>query len=215
MRYLKFLFILLIWSIGISVNAACDLPEPHLILKTNPGTITYHNDLSKQEFMLKAPNEQTPDTAVGLTVARMNIQANGTPQMKGNGRKSCVGIKDITFEIGFDQIDVYIDRKYKPGSCEYKIVKEHEDHHAQLSRQAMIFFKPDIEKALRTSLKNYRPRYVHSKRQAEQVAQRQFEQLVEDVRPVIDHVNKVLAQKNAAIDTPASYRQVTAQCDNW
>lgn len=215
MRYFEALIIFLITFVIFPSHAACNLPDPKITLLMKPGTITYNTSLSKNEFMQKAQEGVSPETAVGLTVAQMGLTIRGKPRLKPNGRKSCVGLEEIIFEMGFDTIDVYIDRKYKPGSCEYKVVREHENYHAQVSRQAMVFFRSDLDKALKKAVAKYRPQYVYSQSQAERIVNQQFENIVNEMRPVIDHINKIIAQKNAAIDTPQAYQKTTSKCHNW
>lgn len=79
----------------------------------------------------------------------------------------------------------------------------------------MSFFKPDIEDALRKAVSRVKPVEVRSQKEAEHVFQKQFYQVMNDLQPLIDHINKKIAEKNYEIDTPESYRETTALCKNW
>lgn len=156
----------------------------------------------------------SPNT-LGMTVSKLGISGSAEPDIQQNGITACVQIGRMKIDIGYDTLDVYIDKKYKPRTCEYEVVKEHENYHVRVSQEAMSFFKPDIEDALRKAVARVKPVEVRSQKEAERVFQQQFNQVMREVQPLIDHINKKIAEKNYEIDTPESYRETTALCKNW
>ena len=110
---------------------------------------------------------------------------------------------------------VYIDKKYKPSSCEYKVIKNHENYHVAVAQQAMIFFKPDVEAQVQKSLQKIKPQIVSTPEEKDQVLKNQFNQIMNDLKPLINHINTVTAKKNYQIDTPESYEKTKALCKNW
>jgi len=185
------------------------------MVETKTGTVRYQTHLSRDEFLRKAPVKMSPNT-LGMTVSSLGIQGNATPEVQYVAQNSyCVQIKDMRLTLGYDVIDVYIDKKYHPGSCEYEVVKEHENYHVRVSQEAMMFFKSDIETALKKALSKLKPVYVSSERDAQQSFERQFNQVMAELNPLIVHINKKIAEKNYVIDTPESYRATTALCPHW
>lgn len=211
---IKFFFLFLVGFYPLIARGGCTDFTPRITLHTMSGQVRYITDQSREQFIGAATGPVSPNT-VGLTVAKMNLTMQGEPLVQQNNRYMCVGIKEVTFTIGYEVLDVYIDKKYQPNSCEYHEVKEHENYHVAVSNQAMKFFKPDLEKALQKAVKNMRPEFVYSKDEAQRVVQRQFNRILEQVQPVIDHINTKIAEKNYVIDTPESYRATTAKCRNW
>lgn len=200
--------------IPVDLAAACLKNDtPRIVVRVSPGRVNYITTQSRKEFISKFPG--TPDTTLGLTVASLGVKMSGKPRINQNSHQVCVNLKEVTFDIGYDIIDVYIDRKYKPGSCEYRVVKDHENYHVAVHREAMKFFKNDIERALRQSVKKMVPVSVTSQAEAERVINRQFEQAQKDIAPLLKHINKKIKEKNAEIDTPQSYAKATALCKNW
>lgn len=211
---IKFLFFFLTSFYSLALWAGCTDFTPKINLRTTPGQVRYITNQSREQFIGNAPGPVSPNT-VGLTVAKMNLTVTGEPLLQQDARRACVGIKEVTFTMGYEVLDVYIDKKYNPGSCEYAEVKKHENYHVAVSNQALKFFRPDLEKALKKAVKNMRPEFVYSNTEAQRVLQRQFDKILSEVQPVIDHINKKIAEKNYVIDTPESYRVTTAKCENW
>lgn len=207
------LFILLLCSIGLfpfkSLHAKCVIENPRVTVRVDQGRINYITHQSRSQF---APDN---DRVRGLTNAQFKISYDAKPRIKNENKRACIGIKEVIFYIGVPEFNVYIDRKYKPGTCEYKVVKEHENYHVEVYRQGVKFFQSDIERELKKALNKQKPRYVHSQKEAERVLNEQFKQIFKDVEPLVTHINKKLKEKNEAIDTPESYKATQELCNNW
>lgn len=210
----KILMTLLCLFLSVNANAFCRQITPYTSVSAKSGYVRYITHLSRNEFLKKAPTKMSPNT-LGMTVSKLGISGSAEPDIQQNGITACVQISQMKIDIGYDTLDVYIDKKYKPGTCEYEVVKEHENYHVRVSQEAMSFFKPDIEDALRKAVSRIKPTEVRSQKEAERVFQDQFHQVMHEIHPLIDHINKKIAEKNYAIDTPESYRETTALCKNW
>ena len=126
-----------------------------------------------------------------------------------------MGVSKINFEIGFDKFNVYIDKKYGYGTCERRVIKEHEDEHVLIYKEGMRFFAPDIKKAIRQAVKELKPQEVNSEAMAQRIFEEQAKQVVNKVQPLLNHINKKLEEKQGAIDTPESYARSNKKCKNW
>ena len=180
----------------------------------NPGNVKYITTKSKHEFIHSSPHPVSPNT-LGLTVAHLNITGDARPNVEIEGGKTCVSLGTLNFKMGYDDLTVYIDKKYKPSSCEYQVIKNHENYHVAVAQQAMTFFKPDIEAQIQKSLQKIKPQIVKDAKERDEVLKSQFNQVMNDLRPLIDHINKTTAKKNYQIDTPESYTRTKALCKNW
>jgi len=211
----KYALMLLCLFYSQNANAFCQTVTPYTMVETKTGTVRYQTHLSREEFLRKAPVKMSPNT-LGMTVSSLGIQGSATPEVQYVFKNSyCVQIKEMRLTLGYDIIDVYIDKKYHPGSCEYDVVKEHENYHVRVSQEAMMFFKPDIEAALKKALAKLKPAYVSTEKDAQRSFERQFNQVMAELKPLITHINKKIAEKNYIIDTPQSYRETTALCRHW
>lgn len=187
-------------------------PKVNVILTEKP--VTYYNTFSRAEFLKRVKGDQA--NALGLTVSEMNIGQTFAYQTQNSVQGSCAFVTEITFEIGYTTLDVYIDKKYKPGSCAYRVVKEHEDYHVEVARQALEFFEPDIREQLDQMADKLPVVYGYSKEMVEMDMQQQMDRLFQsEIMPLVNHINQKVNEKNAMIDTPESYAQTQALCQDW
>lgn len=213
MKKLLLLLLCLVWT--KSASAFCRTITPRVYVETKTGSVRYITHLSRDEFLRRAPQKMSPNT-LGMTVSKLAMNGRAEPDMQRvDARTFCVQIKEINLTLGYDILDVYIDKKYQPDSCEYEVVKEHENFHVRVSQEAMQFFKPDIDRALRSAARKIRPTFVTSQGEAQAAFEKQFKQITNEIQPLIDHINKKIAEKNYIIDTPESYRATTALCSHW
>ena len=207
------LFLLFLFS-AQNASAFCNTISTRVYISMNPGNVRYVTTQSKKDFIRSAPNPVSPNT-LGLTVAYLNITGDARPNVETQDGKTCVSLGTLNFKMGYDDLVVYIDKKYKPSSCEYQVIKNHENYHVAVAQQAMTFFKPDVEAQIQKSLQKLKPQLVTTAEEKDMVLKNQFNQVMNDLRPLINHINKVTAEKNYQIDTPESYAKTKALCKNW
>ena len=211
----KILLILLYLILSQNANALCQKNQIKMNIIMEPGEVVYHHDVSRRDFGRLISGKLNPNT-LGLTVAQSRLKITGKPYIRQEGNvRVCVGVQEINFYIGYDQIDVYIDRIYPKNSCNYRVIKDHEDYHVGVFQQAMTFFRPDLEKELKMAVADIRPEYAYSSARAEQIMDKLFQRIHQRLEPLLNHINKKIAEKNNAIDTPESYRETTALCPKW
>ncbi len=211
----KIILILLCLFLAQNANALCPKRPIKVNIVTRPGDVVYNHSHSRKEFSRYSEQPVSPN-ALGLTVTKLGMKMSGKSRAEQVGKnKFCVGLSEINFQIGYDKILVLIDKKYLKNSCNYKVIKDHENYHVQVSQQAMRFFQKDIERELREAVKMLRPEEVYSSARAEQIMSKQFKRVENKVEPLFAHINKKIAEKNSAIDTPESYRETTKLCPKW
>ena len=202
-----------------SINATADCPKQKVEIhfKYKLGKIIYNYSLSSFEFAKRVPKfRHNPANVLGLTVSRLDVSF---PKVEGkifpHKGKYCVGVSKIEFEIGFDKFNVYIDKKYGYGTCERRVIKEHEDEHVTIYKEGMRFFAPDIKKAIRNAVKELKPQEVNSEAMAQRIFENQAQQVINKVEPLLNHVNKKLEEKQGNLDSPESYARSHKKCKNW
>ncbi len=214
MKKIHFISFLLLLLFVQNASAFCDSASTRVYITSNPGNVKYITTRSKHDFINSAPHPVSPNT-LGLTISHMTLKGEAIPNIETEDGKMCVSLGTLNIKMENDELTVYIDKKYKPSSCEYQVIKNHEHYHVAVAQQAMIFFKPDIEKQIQKSLRNIKPRIVTTAAERDRVLQEQFNQIMNDLRPLINHINKKTAEKNYQIDTPESYARTRALCKNW
>ena len=211
----RFLIVILCLFLGTNANAFCQRIIPSATVSASTGFVRYITHLSRDEFLRNAPQKMSPNT-LGMTVSRLGVTGSADPEVQRTERNLfCVQIRSVHLTIGYETLDVYIDRKYSPGTCEYEVVKEHENYHVRVSQEAMMFYRPDIERALERALSHIDPEYASSNDDIQRIFNKQFDRVMAELQPLITFINNKIAEKNYIIDTPQSYAETTALCENW
>lgn len=179
-------------------------------VNVNPGPVRYNNSLSNSQF----PSKPYAST-MGLTVAQLtvNMQAKSFVREESNG--ACIGLDELTVNIGFPQIDVYIDKKYRPGTCQYNVIKEHENYHVRVQQEGLTFFGGKIKEAFQIAANKIKPRSLSSPGQAQSILNQMVAQVKADVDPLIRFIEKRLREENEVIDTDEAYRETSKKCKKW
>ncbi|MBQ3034739.1 MAG: hypothetical protein IJD25_01670 [Alphaproteobacteria bacterium] len=215
---MKKIFVLLVCLLfSLNATASCPKQKVEIHFKYKIGKVIYNYSLSRYEFSKKAPQfRKNPSNLLGLTISKLDV---GFPRVEGKIFQHkglyCVGVSKINFEIGFDKFNVYIDKKYKQGTCERHVVKEHEDEHVTIYKEGMHFFAPDIKKAIRKAAQEVEPKAVKTQAAAQKIFEEQAREIVRKVDPLLKHINKKLEEKQGMIDTPESYAKTSRKCKNW
>jgi hypothetical protein len=114
--------------------------------------------------------------------------------------------------IGFSDFLVYIDRRYRRGSCEYKAIRKHENTHVSLYRAYLARHLPKLRRSAEAAALRIKPAKVRSPDAGAKYIQ---DQIQSRIKPIIDRISTEADAANAKIDTPRSYRNVQLLCDNW
>ena len=200
---------------GFSKPNECQRFVPRIVISTKQPKVKYITNLSRENFVKESPHKVSPNT-LGLTVVEMdNTSFITVPQVKRMGKKLCVGIKEVKFHLGIKSIKVFIDKKYKKNTCEYRVIKRHEDYHVAVSKQALEFYRPDIEKLLKKTVRQLIPEIAYNNEEAQKIIDTQSKKIYDALQPAIKHISEKIAEKNYEIDTPESYKATTKLCKNW
>ncbi|MBO5997970.1 MAG: hypothetical protein J6P93_05540 [Alphaproteobacteria bacterium] len=187
------------------------MKEPKLDIHFKYGKIHYINNKSSDEF------PATPYSSVmGLTVTSLQNGVNAQSEVKTNPSGGfCVYPRTLKVVIGYPRVDVYIDKKYRPGTCNYKVVKEHENYHARVQLEGLKFFSGKIKSAYKVALLKVKPVEISDPSEAMQANSQIVEQIKADVQPLLEYVNKRLTEENMVIDTETSYEEESRKCPKW
>lgn len=149
---------------------------------------------------------------VGLTgrdlTTGFNVQVRGQPLQRGY----CVSLASAEMTVGFERIEVLIDRRYRPGSCAYSVILEHEQQHVRNFRSTLAAYLPSLRRALEEAAANARPETASTLNGG---AKRFIRYLESRVNPVLREMKQEMARLDAAMDTPAAYLATQARCDDW
>ena len=215
MKYYKIILCSVILFLSMPITLAfaqCSAYQktPTVQVNFNYGKVYYDNTKSSNQFPALPYN-----TTMGLTSAQLVNQVTATsfniPQRNGT---VCIGLDSITVNIGYPKIDAYIDKKYRPGSCNYKVIKAHENYHVRVQQEGLKFFSGKIKEAYQIAAKKVKVKAARPGN-AQQILNQMVNQIKNEVEPLLSYVEKRMVEENLAIDTQSSYQKETAKCPKW
>ena len=214
-----------IWAFSFSPFQAqskthCPAPDSKIkiIVKNTPAKIIYknshsQNDLARMQRTRGRHLSRGTWKIAGLTQTDFKYSIKTTAKFKKTARgRFCAYPVSHELSIGYADFLVYIDRRYRPGSCEYRAILEHENAHVAIYKSYLTRYLPYIKKQVRASALKVHPIVVSTPDLGTKYIQEQVQRLI---RPLILKLNREADQSNSRIDTPKSYRAVQLLCDNW
>ncbi len=189
-------------------------------LNINHGEVEYLHDLKHSSFARYLRREmdmkaKLAQTVRGLTVAEASFGIQGNAEVTKMGNRYCVRLANVDITFGYSRIVVLIDKKYKEKSCEYKVIKEHEDTHVYLNRQVLTEFAPRIKQKVNEVAASIPPRVEYTKVRAEKALSEMLAKVQEAIKPDMAEFRILQDERNQAIDTKENYRATTNMCDRW
>lgn len=189
---------------------------PQLTLDGSMAETVYRNDRSRREISAIAGNPLGSgvgsNTGLTLTRTELAISPRMTFYPVGPGR-SCVVLGEVEARWRLTEVVVDIASEYRPGTCQYGVVKEHEDQHVAFNRAAFRDYLPQLRARLYQLTQSFQP-FITTKA-PDQAGQEVVERLMKGVEPVAEAMRAELKRLNGSIDTPANYRAVSARCREW
>lgn len=211
-KYSIFLSFVIIFFTLPCFGGICDnVPSSKLNVRFNYGKVSYINNKSNSQFPQKPYS-----TVMGLTVSDLKRQTSADTQILSNNRNNfCVYIEQLNVDVGYPKIDVYIDKKYRPGSCNYNVIKDHENYHVRVQQEGLKFFAPKIKQAYQIALNKIKPQFAYTQNDAQMIAENMIKRIEKDVDPLMEYVQQRLREENAVIDTDEAYVKDAKKCRKW
>ena len=152
-------------------------------------------------------------TPVGLTLTeltyKMRLKLEALPLSNG---RYCARLTHVDAELGYDKLKVYIAQKFRPGSCAYSSINDHEMTHVAVFRQALDDYFPRLQRSLERAASQLQPVLASSPDQAAIYLRKRLNATVQSL---FLEMNRVLDRNNALLDTPERYRLEQARCKDW
>lgn len=217
--------LVLIWMTG--AEPALSAPRPagcegmdtavEVTVRTSPGEVvtrTGHSQSDLEAIQRRYSGAARSDgRPLGLTLTE--FQADLRPRVRVMSlapNRHCAALAGIEVAMSYPRFDVYIDRRYKAGSCEYAAIVEHEFQHVRFFRDSLERHKPQVRAIVLAAAQRLQPAILPD---PDQGAVHFRDQIWRLVQPSINRLSRDTDRLNAAIDTPASYAAVERRCKDW
>ena len=201
-------------------DGRCPAPDTavKINIKNTPARVIYKTGHSRSDLeRLQRTRGRHASNAnwkiLGLTLTDFKYSIKTSARLlQIAGGHFCAYPVSYDLNIGYADFLVYIDRKFRRGSCEYRAILKHENAHVALYQGYLTRYLPSIKKQVRAAAFGVRPAVVSTPDLGAKYIQ---EQMQRRIRPLIQKLNREADHSNARIDTPKSYRNVQLLCDNW
>lgn len=211
-----------ILATGTAHAAACTFPTAHaptLNLQRLEGKVHYNNNRT-QNSLKRMQQETGQSTAfgdtwipVGLTVTEIRYQVDiKIEAYQLPNSQVCARLSSVEAQIGYDKINVFIARRFRPGTCAYQSITDHENTHVTVFRQALGDYYPRIHRRLARATETLKPTIYRTPSQAADYLRKR---LSAAIKPLYAEMGRTLKRNNARLDTPERYRSEQARCKDW
>jgi hypothetical protein len=126
--------------------------------------------------------------------------------------KYCALPTKIDIKMGYPSFEILIDSRYRPGTCQYNAIRDHENEHVNLYLEALNHFTPWLETRILTEARRIKPIVVTS---PDRAAQYFTNVLMSKIKSFANKLSNAATRQNELIDTVESYRAIQAQCNKW
>lgn len=215
-------FTLLLTQLASPAQAAPRCPgafEPaHLTVTPIFGTIRYRTGNTRvdlQRIASRHAGRSLPGIwyPLGMTQTESIIKAKAefTIQPLRSGG-ACAYPSNVLVEVGFPEFTIWIDRRYRRGTCEYQAILDHEHDHVNIYRDQLRLHIDDIHRRAAQVIRRQRPAFAVTNAQAVDLAKRR---LFQRILPLTRRLQREADRANLQIDTPGSYQSIHDLCQNW
>jgi hypothetical protein len=199
-------------------GAACTVPgheaPPKVAVSSSVAEPVYRQALSRHDLSRQVHPQESRDNDLGR--ARSDTLLTVSPRVwtfgMGGGRH-CVAVESVDVTWRIETVTVDIASEYRPGSCAYQAIKEHEDEHVRLTRGAFAEHLPRLKAAAAELARDLGPAITTA--DGEAAAREVATRFTQTLQPVVDSYQREIGRRNAVIDTPESYAAVQRRCKQW
>lgn len=150
--------------------------------------------------------------ALGITYALTAFSLQGSTSVRQVSGGYCIYIEDVAADFGFKRMNVFVASEFKPGTCEYRTILDHENQHVSVNTRTLKEFAPHFRAALENALATEQPRFV---RAMPPNADASFRALKDKMSDYLDHFQKLAGERNAPLDSANNYGETAKLCKNW
>lgn len=194
-------------------TASVGAPAFSVAMKDPP--VNYRFDLDSAALAKIANENGMPglkgEVPFGLTIGRYDLEVTVNTDSMRDGSGYCAQLRAAHVEIGLKQLDVIVDRRFAPDSCERQAVLDHEGQHVEVFREAVRYYLPAMERALART-----PLAINNHVADRNAARAAYlGPITDSLKPIFAAINGRARAGNTRLDMPESYAAVFKRCSHW
>ncbi len=188
-----------------------------LDFKTLAQKPVYKNNLSIQGIRNLFSSHTDPvvgphTRALGITYAQTSYNAEARSSATTVRGGYCVYLTALDIAFGFRSMEVYVASEFKPGTCEYRSILDHENQHVAVNTGTLRDFSPRFRAEVERLLGKQQPVFTRNAQAGMDIALASFEK---GMSAMFDQFQKQMAQRNAPLDSHSNYAATGKLCSNW
>ena len=151
---------------------------------------------------------------LGLMRGQLDVRSSNSFGYVEADSGYCFWLQEVKIVLEFPLVEIYVAREYRPGSCAYRAILDHEEDHLRVARNILDPYAAEMRSAL-TSLgipKPNAPWFVDDLEAAKAKAQDLLGRLL---NPIYRRMQAEMANRQAQLDSRQEYREVYRRCDSW
>ncbi len=150
--------------------------------------------------------------ALGITLTKTMFGLQAASQVMTRGNGYCVYLTSVDVDFGWNRVEVYVPSEFPKGSCEYKVVLDHENQHVAINRALLREFAPRLRARIEKVLAGTKPYYTRSREGGTDAA---LGDLNKQLSGMLKEFEALQISRNAGIDSPSNYQALSAMCKDW
>lgn len=197
---------------------------PQISFTLHPISVNWHYNKTRDQIrVLRAksggkvaavgPNWQSIGLTLATTVLAVDVSVEAVPirgsKLGAAAPEYCARLISADVKFGTTRLDAYVARDYRQGSCPFQVVRDHEDKHIAVHRDAIDHYAPLIEQRLQEAAPALPLVRVSDPKEG---AERLRKMLHNDLSRIFDAMNKAVNRSNGALDTPEAYEAERQLC---
>jgi hypothetical protein len=190
--------------------------EPEIRVTVDPARVRYDYGRSREEIqeMARRGGSSIPGgVPLGLTAAEENIEIRLTTERVERRGGWCMAPRAAEITLGQGPTTVYVDRRYPAGSCQRRVIEEHENEHVRINRESLPHWREPVAAAAAEVLQGWGWRSGGGTPEA--LAERWQSELMAAVTAALADLRATRDRHHARIDTRQSYERLTRRCPRW
>ncbi len=182
---------------------------------TDPGGVRISNAKTVNDLMRLGGGgvDLRHGRILGLTRMSLDFRLRASSRVVSPDRKRfCVSLSTVEAHLGFKDFDVFVARRYAPGTCQYRVTKEHEMRHVSLYRRELNDAVGPFKAAVMAAARKVPVVWTTDPKAASQAM---IQRISAALNPRVKRLERDMRVANRKIDTPAAYRLENAKCPKW
>lgn len=188
----------------LTVAIVHGMPEP-----------TLDNTLSQPELQALAPPARHGGRTQGLYRARIELgytaQTRITDLRREPASPVCVSLASVEVRVMLRERRIYVAREWKPGTCAYTAILDHERKHQAVDEELVRRYEPRIRQAIESAVAKAGPLAVLAA-QREEAQDRLAKAMEAAVAQVFNELSEEQKDRQADVDAGLEYARVTDSC---